>query len=356
MRITYVTEDTELWGGIGVVFQHLEMLAAAGHDVFLTTPTSGPDWYPLKVPIYTIKSIEPSLIPDADIIVIASWRIVKEIIESKKGIPVYLCQGYEASLKELAAFKSKIDEVYTMGLPVLTVSRHLGNLIKERFNAETYYIGQMVNRKIFYPQRNPLKRLFRHSGRPSRLLVVGPFEGSYKNIPTILRGVALANKSLKKPLDVIRISQLPLSREEEQIIKPAEYHYRVSYHRMGYIYRSSDMLISLSTEAEGFGLPVLEAMACGVPTILSRIPSHLDFDHPLDYALFVDSQPEALSEAIQNMCENASLRLRLLDRGLAVAEKFTSEALLTRLINAFGDIISRKCKEQGMSTDELNLL
>lgn len=342
MRITYVTEDTGLWGGIGVVFQHLELLAGAGHDVFLTTPTAGPDWYPLKVPVHTIKNLGPSLIPDADIIVATSWRTIKPVVESKKGMPVHLCQGYEASLKELAAFKSMIDEVYSMGLPILTVSRHLNTLLKERFNAETYYIGQMVNRKIFYPQRNPLKSLFRHSVRPSRLLVVGPFEGSYKNIPTILRGVALANKSFKKPLDVIRVSQFPLSREEEMIIKPDEYHCRVSYHQMGDIYRSSDMLMSLSTEAEGFGLPVLEAMACGVPTILSKIPSHLGFDEPPDYALFVDSNPEALSEAIRKMCKDERLRFRLLKRGLTVAGKFTGAALLTGLINAFERIISHK--------------
>jgi glycosyltransferase involved in cell wall biosynthesis len=113
---------------------------------------------------------------------------------------------------------------------------------------------------------------------------------------------------------------------------------------MGDIYRSSDMLISLSTEAEGFGLPVLEAMACGIPTILSKIPSHVSFDGPVDYALFADSQPDVLSEAIQKMCLDAELRHRLSNRGLAVAEKFSSEALLTRLINAFEDIRSRRTR------------
>lgn len=347
MRITYVTEDTELWGGLGVIFQHLELLAGAGHDVFLTTQTSGPDWYPLKVPVHTIKSLDPSLIPDADVIVATSWRTIEPVAESKKGIPVHLCQGYEASLKELDALKSKIDEAYSIGLPVLTISHHLSAFVKERFNAEAYYIGQMVNRKIFHPQRNPLKRLLMHFSRPSRLLVVGPFEGSYKNIPIILKAVTLANKRLRKPLNLVRVSQFPLSHEEEQIIKPDEYYYRVPYNRMGDIYRSSDMLVSLSTEAEGFGLPVLEAMACGVPTILSRIPSHCGFDDHLDCAFFVDSQPEALSDALQEMCQNLKLRHRLSDRGLSVAVKFTPEALLTRLINAFEDILShsrRRCR------------
>ena len=336
-----MTQDTELWGGISVVFQHLELLAEAGHDVFLTTPTSGPDWYPLKVPVHRIKSLEPSLIPDADIIVIASWKIVRTIIESKKGIPVYLCQGYEASLKELAAFKSEIDKVYCMGLPILTVSRHLNTLLKERFNAETYYIGQMVNRKIFYPQRNPFKRLLTRFGRPSRLLVVGPFEGSYKNIPTILRGITLANKGFKKPLKLIRVSQFPLSPEEKEIMNPNMYHFHVPYQEMGKIYRNADVLISISKESEGFGLPPLEAMACGVPTILSKISAHLAYDHPQDYAVFVESTPEAISEAILRVFRNSDLKQKLSGRGLSVAEKFTKESVVSRLTSAFSHIISR---------------
>lgn len=342
MRITYVTEDTELWGGIAVVFQHLELLAEAGHDVFLTTPAGKPDWYPLNVPVHSIERLDASLIPSADIIVATSWRTIRPVVESRRGIAVHLCQGYEASLKELASFKSEIDEVYSMDIPILTISPHLSKLLNERFNAKTYYIGQMVNRKIFFPQRNPFKGLLKRVGRPSRVLVVGPFPGSYKNIPTILRGITFANKGLKKPLDLIRVSQFPLSQEEESMIKPAEYHFRIPYHRMGNIYRSSDMLIALSTDAEGFGLPALEAMACGVPAILSRIPSNLAFDAPHDYALFVDSQPEALSEAIQKIYGDDRLRVRLSKRGLTVAEKFTNEALLTRLINAFERIISSR--------------
>ena len=111
---------------------------------------------------------------------------------------------------------------------------------------------------------------------------------------------------------------------------------------MGKLYRSSDILISLSTAAEGFGLPVLEAMACGVPTILSRIPSHLGFDEPADYALFTEPGPEALSAAVQNICKDADLRARLSKRGLEIAGKFDRGTLLRRLDSAFTSIISTK--------------
>ena len=342
MRITYVTEDTELWGGISIVFQHLELLAEAGHDVFLTTLSGKPDWYLLKVPLHTIERLDPSCIPAADIIVATSWKTVRPVAESKKGRAVHLCQGYEAALKELSPFKSEIEEVYSLAVPILTVSSHLTDFIRKTFNAETYDIGQPINKTIFFPERNPLRRFLRRMRRPSSLLVVGPFLGSYKNIPAILQGICIANRALERPLRLVRVSQFPLSSEEESILRADEYRFRVPYNRMGRIYRSSEMLISLSTEAEGFGLPALEAMACGIPTILSKIPSHLGFDATHDYALFVDSEPEALAEGIREMCTNRELRNRLSKRGLAVTEKFAAKEVLERLVSAFERIISHR--------------
>lgn len=333
---------------MGVVFQHLELLADAGYDAFLTTPASGPDWYPLKVPVHSIGCLEPSHIPPADILVATSWRTIKPVMASERGIPVHFCQGYEASLRELAPCRSFIDEAYSLKIPKLTVSRHLEAFLRERFNAETFYIGQMLNREIFHPRRNPLRRLLERRRRPSSILVVGPFEGSYKNIPVILEGIRLANKRLKRPLRLVRVSQFPLSDEEERIMKPDAYLLRVPFQKMGEIYRASDIFISLSTAEEGFGLPPLEAMACGIPTILSRIPSHLDFGHPQDYALFTGSSPEAVSEAILRMYEDTAERRRLSKRGLEVAESFTREALLSRLTSAFESIASRR--EGGLIT------
>ena len=354
MRITYVAEDTELWGGNAVIFQHLEILAEAGHDAFLTTPASSPDWYPLKVPVNTIRSLDPSAFPMVDIIVSTSWKTIKLVMESKKGIPVHLCQGYEGALEELVHLKESIDQAHSLRIPKLIVSRHLETFLKERFNSETYYVGQMLNRKIFYPNRNPLRKLLkiRLKPKPLIILVVGPFEGSYKNIPTTLRGIILAKQQLKDPLQLIRVSQFPLSREEEEIIIPNAYHFRIPYQDMGDLYRAADIFISMSTDAEGFGLPALEAMACEVPTILSKIHSHLGFANTQDYAIFVESTPEAVSEAILHLCEDAKMRQKLIKKGLSVARKFSRDALLLRLTTAFEKIISREGAHDITQTDQ----
>jgi glycosyltransferase involved in cell wall biosynthesis len=96
-------------------------------------------------------------------------------------------------------------------------------------------------------------------------------------------------------------------------------------------------------------------MGCGVPTILSKISSYTSFDERLDYALFVEpSDHEALAEAISELFHNNPLRVRLIQRGLDVAGKFTREIVLTRLRTAFGEIIARHVSQRRKSCTASN--
>ncbi|MBL7177014.1 MAG: glycosyltransferase family 4 protein [Desulfobacteraceae bacterium] len=339
MRITYVTESTELWGGIYVIFQHLELLVKMGHDAFLTTLGSEPDWHPLKVPVYQVPRMDSDSIPSADIIVATYWSTVRPVVESRKGIPVHLCQGYEGDFKELQSQKSDIDMVYSYNIPKLIVSPHLDGFLSRRFNAETHYIGQMIDKDLFYPppeMRNDV------TNRPFAILVVGPFESDFKNIAAALMGIKIAKKKLKAPVKLIRISQLPLSNEERKILTPDVYHFHVPHNEMGEIYREANLYVSMSKEAEGFGLPAVEAMACGVPTILSRVSSYMGFDETTDYSFFVDeSDPESLAHAIVEIFESRALREKLAHRGKIVAAKFSEENLIRRLTESFATILDR---------------
>jgi hypothetical protein len=49
-----------------------------------------------------------------------------------------------------------------------------------------------------------------------------------------------------------------------------------------------------------------------------------------------------LANAVLSLYEDSSVRSRLSARGLAVAEKFTAEALFSRLTGAFRDILRRE--------------
>jgi glycosyltransferase involved in cell wall biosynthesis len=338
IRISYLLESTELWGGNKVVLEQAELLADAGYEVVILSKDKGPTWYPLRLPVKQVPRFNSSTIPESDIVIGTYWPTVKAAYEARKGTVIHLCQGYEGAFKELHPFKATIDEVYSYRIPKLTVSPHINKFLVERFNAETYYVGQMLNRDIFWPAKE--NRTRRNPNVPN-VLVIGPFEADVKNIPTTLKGLSIAKSNLSTPLRLIRVSQFPLSDDERKIITPDVYHYHVQHLAIGEIYRNADILVSMSKEEEGFGLPALEAMGCGVPTILSSISSHTSFDETQDYALFVDpSDIDALAHAIGELIRNTPLREKLARRGLEIAGRFTKENVAERLIAAFEKIKS----------------
>jgi glycosyltransferase involved in cell wall biosynthesis len=75
---------------------------------------------------------------------------------------------------------------------------------------------------------------------------------------------------------------------------------------------------------EGFGLPVLEAMACGVPVACSNISSlpEIAGDAAL---LFNPTDVESISDALRRILRDAELQAHLSDAGLRQAGRFSWE-------------------------------
>jgi len=87
------------------------------------------------------------------------------------------------------------------------------------------------------------------------------------------------------------------------------------------LYRQAMMLVYPSLY-EGFGLPVLEAMACGTPVITSNTTSLAEVAG--EAALQVDpTNAEQIAEAMAQLLDDASLRKRLQQAGRERAKEFT---------------------------------
>lgn len=75
---------------------------------------------------------------------------------------------------------------------------------------------------------------------------------------------------------------------------------------------------------EGFSLPVVEAMACGVPTIVSNTSCLPEIsDNALAY--FDPLSVEAMAACMHTVLRNSDLRLRLRQKGIDRAREFTWE-------------------------------
>ena len=89
---------------------------------------------------------------------------------------------------------------------------------------------------------------------------------------------------------------------------------------------------------EGFGLPVVEAQACGCPVITSRTSSLPEAAG--DAALLVDPADEAaIGAGLRRIVSEAGLRERLVERGLANAHRFSWATAAESVL----DIIERSC-------------
>ena len=72
---------------------------------------------------------------------------------------------------------------------------------------------------------------------------------------------------------------------------------------------------------EGFGLPILEAMQCGAPVITSNLSSCPEVAG--DAAILVNpNNIQEISEAIDQMCQNESLRQNFIQKGLQRCKLF----------------------------------
>jgi len=97
----------------------------------------------------------------------------------------------------------------------------------------------------------------------------------------------------------------------------------LSFEDIPSIYCASDAFVFPSLN-EGFGLPIIEAMACGVPVVCSNI-------EPLpevagDAAHFFDPyDPASIAEGISTVISDRDLRRELIEKGFRRAAEFTWE-------------------------------
>lgn len=314
MRITYLLDRPEVGGGTKVVFRHAELLASRGHDVTVAAQGVEPAWTGRRTG-YRDLAGGGSLPPDQDLAIATWWTTIDRALSSDAKAVAHFCQGFELDLEHLAAEAPAIRAAYQRQLPALVVSPHLGERLAREFGRESRLAPPALEpsgiaRPRFAPRRRPWIALF------------GIFEAEVKGARTGLAALARLRALGLEPR-LLRISALAASAEESALGVAERYLEAVSPASALAALADCDLLIFPSLVAEGFGLPLLEAMQLGVPAVASRTPgTEFMTAGGQGAALVPPGDAEAFAKASLSLLREPSSWRRQRRAGRAAAERF----------------------------------
>jgi O-antigen biosynthesis protein len=350
--VCYILYNTDKWGGVKSALSHINGLVDRGYRVCLVAKSGPPAWYRLKSDFIHSPALSLQDIPEADIIVGTWYPTIPPVYQSKKGIPVHYCQGYEGQSTETPdSQKDLIRDIYQLPTIKIVNAPHVANLLKEKLGYNAYIVHNDIDHEVFYPQNNA------KDGGCKNILIVGPFEVMAKGIRVCLAACDIIRKEYNPDINIIRVSQTPKTPEEENMCNHLGEHYtynhNLSENEMASLYNSCDILLAGSYPAgDSFGLPAMEALSCGLPVVLTDIPAHRDFNKKHDFAMFVPAgDSTAMAKAASQVLTNQELRDNLVTRGLEVSAQYNITRTIDELEAALKDILD-KCpiKNKGTQT------
>jgi glycosyltransferase involved in cell wall biosynthesis len=104
------------------------------------------------------------------------------------------------------------------------------------------------------------------------------------------------------------------------------------------LYAAASLLV-MPSRVEGFGLPVLEAMAAGTPVICSRAASLPEVAG--DAAVYFDlASPDHLAAAIEAVLNSAELQKKLREKGLLRAKKLSWQSSVQKHVEVYEKVLS----------------
>ncbi|MFC6885895.1 MULTISPECIES: glycosyltransferase family 4 protein [Actinomadura] len=185
-----------------------------------------------------------------------------------------------------------------------------------------------VDHEVFHrPSEPEVKQVSDRLGLHGRPYVayLGALEPR-KNVPSLIRGWVRACADRPDPPALVLAGSGGWDDEVDAAL--ASVPLRLKVVRPGYLSRSAlpgffggALVVALPSRGEGFGLPVLEAMACGAPVLTTRRGPLPEVGG--DAVAYTDPEPAGIGAALSELIDDPVRRRSLADAACARSEKFT---------------------------------
>lgn len=320
MKITFVLPTLSLTGGIRVISIFAESLRQRGHEVFaisvphsqpslrqqaksllrgrgwIATPQNEPSFFDnLSVRhkiIDKCRPIEDKDVPDADVVVATWWETAEWVakLSPSKGAKAYFIQHYE-NFDYIP--KGRVEATWKLPMHKITISKWLVDLAKTEYQDDRVSLAPpSVDTKQFYAPK-------RHK---QSIPTVGIFYSTvyWKGTDIALKAFSLASQKIPN-LRLVAFGteapspELPLPRGAEYVIQPDQ-------DKLKDFYSKCDAWL-LASRSEGFGLPIVEAMACRTPVIGTPAGAAPELLSGGSGILVKPEAPAEMANAIERICQ-----------------------------------------------------
>lgn len=251
----------------------------------------------------------------------------------------------------LKIFNEKLPDIIPLCDGIITVSEYSKEDIIKAFNfpREKIYVTYLASEDIYKPYDKALSKSIiqkNYSITGDYILYIGGFSPR-KNILGLLDSFSLLIPKLKKDMKLViagskgKSYDLYKKRAEElhiddKVIFPGF----ISMDHIPFMYNACEIFVYPSFY-EGFGLPPIEAMACGVPVIASNVTSIPEIVK--DSTLLVNPYDvNELCEKMYTALLDNTLRQSLITKGLKRASDLTWEHTATGTLAAYKNILLNK--------------
>lgn len=336
--------------GIGTVLQNLiPVLKNKFNIILLGNPSelNKFDWsqnieiVSFKSPVYSIKEQLklPFIVPYCDIFLSPHFNVPVFPIKAKQRAVIihdlYHMASTTLNLLHRIYAKILLTAAVKRSDKIITVSNFTLSELRKYFNLGNKIVHKIslgVDQSKFnnLPITDELESEVRvkYNLPPQFILYVGNVK-PHKNLIGLVKALPLVAGNIRLPLVIVGKKEGFLN-ADEQLFRFIEQHCLSDHiHFTGFVddkhlpavYKLAKVFIFPSLY-EGYGLPPLEAMASGCPTIVSNAASIPEVCK--DASLYVDAtQPKQLAEAIEFVIENNDLRLDLTVKGEELIESYS---------------------------------
>lgn len=349
LRIVFVIAEANASGGVRTVAIYASLLARRGHEVaVVSTPPPAPSlrarvksllrgrgWPADPAPqpshldglevehrvIDRRRPVTDGDVPDADVVVATWWETAEWVaaLSARKGAKVHFVQGHESDLPGQPA--SRVAATWRLPLRRVVCSRWLLEIARERYgDPEAILVPNGVDlRQFSAPPRDrqavpTVGLLYSEAWIKGCDVAAAAFERARRDVPG-LRLVAFGSGPTSPAV--------PLPEGAEYVLRPSQ-------REIPGIYSRCDAWLWPSRR-EGFGLPILEAMACRTPVIAAPAGAAPDLLARGGGVLLQAAHPEEMARAIVDVLSRGPDGWRRLsDEAFAVAGEHDWESSATR--------------------------